>query len=273
MRIKKILIVISLLLVCFLIPSNDLIAQGKFEIGFHYSRWSIDILRGFIETGLSEAMEPTLRDDFLSEIRNNHPELDWVSYSHNVSFDSSGDNFGVEVRWYPGGQYGSFSIGLSVEKTTMEISIPDLSSSMDLDDGSTFSANSKANFVIDPISFHLSFRWDVSPYSRIHPYFTLGVGAATGTALEEAEFTYEYNGVLNFEGDDEPYSGGDTKTLQELKEELEEEEEEDFFLPGFIPFIQINLGLKAVLTENLHMLVDAGIWNGFLIRGGIALRF
>ena len=48
---------------------------------------------------------------------------------------------------------------------------------------------------------------------------------------------------------------------------------EDFFLPGFIPFIQINLGLKAEITDNLHLLVDAGIWNGFLLRGGIAFRF
>jgi hypothetical protein len=62
------------------------------------------------------------------------------------------------------------------------------------------------------------------------------------------------------------------KTLiKELKDEMEAEGEE-FFLPGFVPFVQLNLGLKAVLTPNVHLLVDAGIWNGFLIRGGVSIR-
>jgi hypothetical protein len=39
-----------------------------------------------------------------------------------------------------------------------------------------------------------------------------------------------------------------------------------------VPFVQLNLGLKAVITPNVSLLVDAGIWNGFLIRGGVAFR-
>ena len=272
MRINKFMMIIPVMFLSLFLPQNELKAQGKIEFGFHYSRWSVDILRGVIEDGLSEAMESTFRDEFLEKIQIDHPELNYISYNQNVSFDSTGNNFGFEFRWYPGGQYGSFSLGLSVEKTTMRVSIPDLSASLELDDGSSFQASSSAEFLIDPISFHLSFRWDIFPSSRIHPYFTFGVGAATGTALEEAEFTYAYSGQLDFEGEEESYTGGDTKTLKELKEELEEEDE-DFFLPGFIPFIQMNLGLKAAITDNLHLLVDVGIWNGFLIRGGIAFRF
>ena len=62
------------------------------------------------------------------------------------------------------------------------------------------------------------------------------------------------------------------KTLKEWKDELEGKEE-DLFIPGFIPFIQLNVGLKGEVTDNIHLLVDAGIWNGFLLRGGIAFRF
>jgi hypothetical protein len=39
-----------------------------------------------------------------------------------------------------------------------------------------------------------------------------------------------------------------------------------------LPFIQLNLGLKAKVTPNIHLMVDAGIWNGFIIRGGLAIR-
>jgi hypothetical protein len=51
-----------------------------------------------------------------------------------------------------------------------------------------------------------------------------------------------------------------------------EAEGDEFFLPGLVPFVQLNLGLKAILTPNFHLLVDAGVWNGFLIRSGLSIR-
>jgi len=247
--------------------------QGKFEFGFHYSRWSLNIIKGFVEDALGESMESTFRDDFLADIQEDYPGLTEDNYEQDVSFDSSGSNFGFEARWYPAGRHGSFSLGLSVEKTSMEISIPELSAQMDMDDGSYYEADANASFIINPLSFHLSFRWDIIPSSPIHPYITFGLGAATGTALDEAEFSYAYSGTYYIEGgDSESFEDSETKTLKELKEEMEDDGE-DFFLPGFIPFIQINLGLKAEITDNLHLLVDAGIWDGFLLRGGIAFRF
>lgn len=47
--------------------------QGRFELGFHY------------------------------------PTLEELSYSQDVTFDSSGDNYGSGVRWYPGGVNGSLA--------------------------------------------------------------------------------------------------------------------------------------------------------------------
>lgn len=252
-------------------------AQGHFEFGFHYSRWSINLLRSFIEGGLSDALETDLKESMLSDIQADYPNLVETAYSQEVAFDSSGDNFGFEVRWYPGGSNGSFSLGLSIEKTTMKIAVPEISASLSLHDAISleeghFAASSGGEFLIKPLSFHLSLRWDIIPSSVVHPYITFGLGAATGTALEEARVTYSYSGDLTLPGQSpEHYEDSVSKTLNQLKEELEQEGE-DFFLPGFIPFIQLNLGLKAKLSQNIYLLVDAGIWNGFLLRGGVSVR-
>jgi hypothetical protein len=251
--------------------------QGRWEFGFHYSRWSIDLLRGVIEGEISEALETELRDEILAEIQGDYPRLEDIDYSQSVDFDSSGDNFGFEARWYPGGLGGSFSLGLSVEKTSMKVSLPAITAAMGLRDQLTsqtgdFQAAAGGEFLLKPLSFHLSFRWDIVPSSVVHPYITIGFGAATGTALEEALVTYEYAGELSVPGyPSKEYSDSVSKSLSQLKDELEEEGE-DFLLPGFVPFFQLNLGLKAMITPNVHLLVDAGVWNGFLLRGGIAFR-
>jgi hypothetical protein len=267
--------VFVLLLVCLVAPAAR--AQGRWEFGFHYSRWSVDLLRGVIEGEISEAMETELRDEILAEIQSDYPRLEDTDYSQSVDFDSSGDNFGFEARWYPGGLGGSFSLGLSVEKTSMKVSLPSITAAMGLRDQLTsqtgdFQAAAGGEFLLKPLSFHLSFRWDILPSSVVHPYITLGFGAATGTALEEAVVTYEYAGDLSVPGyPSKEYSDSVNKSLSQLKDELEEEGE-DFFLPGFIPFFQLNAGLKAMITPNVHLLVDVGVWNGFLLRGGIAFR-
>ena len=273
MKILKMAKIFPAFLLVFVFFPPNLSAQGHFEFGFHYGSWSIDILRSVIEEGISDALETDLKDQILEDIQVDNPELQERSYSQDVSFDSSGDNFGFEIRWYPGGHNGSFSLGLSVEKTTMEVSLPEISSSLELTDDTTFQGTGSGKFLIKPLSFHLSFRWDIKPSWKVRPYITFGFGAATGTALEEAEVSYSYEGDLSIPGEaPKHYEDEESKSLKELKDELEEEGEE-FFLPSFFPFIQLNLGIKGKLTKNLHILVDAGIWDGFLIRGGIAFRF
>ncbi len=260
----------SLFLLSF--PALPLLAQGNFEFSFHYSRWSIDLLKGFIEEGISEALENEFKDRFLEDIKEEHPELEEVSYSQEVSFDSSGDNYGLEIRWYPGGIEGAFSLGISVEKTTMKLSLKEVSSSLELSEGSGFWANANGELMLKPLSFHLSFRWDILPSSRLTPYITLGLGAATGSVFEKGEVSYSYSGTLEIPGEEpEEYQDSQKKTIKQIIDELEEEEEE-FFLPGFLPFLQLNLGIKGKITENIHLLIDAGVWDGFLIRGSIAFR-
>jgi hypothetical protein len=272
----SIILVFGIVLVGMALPAQSQ-TKGHWEFGFHYSRWSVNLLRSTIEQGLSDALETDLKDQILEDIQADYPYLMEKNYSQTVQFDSGGDNYGFEVRYYPSGEKGSFSIGLSVEKTTMRVSLPEVSTQLSLTDGFTpqdaqFSASSEADFLFKPWSFHLSLRWDIFPSSVVHPYITLGLGAATASALGEAEVSYSYSGELAVPGEgSELYSKSVKKSVEELKDEMEAEGEE-FFLPGFVPFVQLNLGLKAVLTPNVHLLVDAGIWNGFLIRGGVSIR-
>jgi hypothetical protein len=272
----SIILVFGLVFLGLALPAQSQ-TKGRWGFGFHYSRWSINLLRSAIEGGLSDALETDLKDQILEDIQADYPYLMEKDYNQGVKFDSGGDNYGFEVRYYPGGEKGSFSIGLSVEKTTMRVSLPEVSAEMTLTDGVTpqdahFSATSQGEFLFKPWSFHLSLRWDIFPSSVVHPYITLGLGAAAGSALEKAEVSYSYHGELSVPGaGSEQYSDSVSKSMKEIKDEMEAEGE-DFFLPGFFPFVQLNLGLKAVITPNIHLLVDAGVWNGFLIRGGVSFR-
>ncbi|OQX55969.1 MAG: hypothetical protein B5M54_00710 [Candidatus Aminicenantes bacterium 4484_214] len=264
----------------FLIGSTfvfSLQAQGHIEFGFHYGTWNINLLKGMIEEGLSEALESDLKDEFLADIQEDYPTFREKYYDQSVSFDSGGHSFGLELRWYPGGENGSFSLGLGIEKTKMEVRIPTVSARLDVEDELTsevgrFEGQASGRFLTEPFSFHLTFRWDILPSSVVHPYLTFGVGMAGGTAIEEAQVDYSYQGTLQVPGEpDETYSGAESESLKDIKDEMEQEGDE-FFLPGFFPFVQLNLGLKAKIMPNIHALVDVGVFNGFLLKGGLAIR-
>ena len=255
-------------------------ATGQFEFNAHYGKWSLNLLKSLIENSLNDVLESDIKKRFLEKIQEDHPSLTEKSYSQEVNFDSGGDNYGFELRWYPGGEKGSFSLGLGVEKTSMKISFPKISGSLDLQDTSApvpgqagFKAEASSEFRINPLSLHLSFRWDILPSSKVHPYLTLGVGAATGTSLDQATVMYSYTGDLTIPGQaSQHYEDSINKTLKEIKDEMEADGE-DFPFPPFVPFFQLNLGLKGMITNNLHLMIDAGIWDGFLLRGGLSLRF
>lgn len=277
MTIRKIAKILPVFLFLSLIFVQYLPAKGHWEFGFHYSQWSIDILRPMIEEGISDSLETELKEKILEDIQEDYPELREEIYNQSVRFDSGGNNYGFEIRWYPAGQQGSFSLGLSLEKTTMRVSLPEVSADLSVKNSITqeisdFEGNASGEFLLKPLSFHLSFRWDIIPSSKIRPYITFGLGAATGTALDNGELSYSYTGDLNVEGEEpEHYESTEKKTIKQLKDELEEEGEE-FFVPGFLPFIQFSFGIKGAISDNVYVLVDAGIWDGFLIRGGIAFR-
>jgi hypothetical protein len=258
------------LILVYLVIVPNLFADGHFELGFHYGTWNLNLLGDTIESGLSDVVESAFMDAILEEIQEDYPGLQDPVYNQTVEFDSGGNNYGFEIRWYPGGYDGSFSLGFSIEKTKMEITMTEVEMDMVFEDGSTFLGVAAADTILNPLTFHMSVRWDILPKAPVHPYITLGVGAAAFSSIQDDVVTYTWSGELDIVGGPtETYEDTGAKTFEEIKEDLEEEEE---FPISFLPFIQLNLGLKGKITQNIHVMVDAGIWDGFIIRGGIAIR-
>jgi len=271
MTTRRLVSVLALSLLLVTAPS--LMAQGHFEFGGHYGRWSLNLLGNLAKDALDDATKDEIQDRILSDIQDSYPGLNLTSYDQTLDFNSSGDDFGLGFRFYPGGQRGSFSLGVSVEKSTFKV-LPSVTSLMQLQDSetmatATFNGVADASAIIKAMSFLLTFRWDIFPSAIVHPYITFGGGISTAKALDDSTLSYSYSGQLSGSAiPTETVEGSDTKTLRELKDEAET----DFKLPNFLPFIQLNLGLKARLTKNIHLLVDAGIFDGFMISGGLAIR-
>jgi len=267
------------LIVSFLLTwAPALMAQGgHFEFSGHYGRWSLNLLGHTAEKLINDAIDTELQDRILESIQEDYPNLALTAYDQALSFDSSGDDFGAGFRWYPGGHHGSFSLGVSVEKSTFKV-LPTATAHMELQDTGTletavFDGAAEANAVIKAMSFLLTVRWDLFPRSVIHPYLTFGGGISTSKALDDSSVAYTYSGQLTGGSiPAETVEGSETKTLRQLRDEALADDENDVPIPNFIPFIQLNLGLKARLTKSIHLFVDAGVFNGFMASGGIALR-
>lgn len=253
--------------------------EGKFEFGFHYGYWTLDLfgIGGLIEENLEETLEESFKEDILDEIREDRPEVVERSYSQSIDFSSGGNNFGFEARWYPGGKRGSFSLGLSVEKTSIEMSLDEATVTLVVDDQATneegtFSGRAdEMSLKINAWAGLLSFRWDIKPSWQVCPYITVGLGLAGRSALEEATVDYALRGESSFPDDVQQEEIIESKTLKEMAEEDEEEGEADF--PLVLPFFQLHVGVKYEIIERLYALADFGIWDGFLFRGSVAYRF
>ncbi|MBM3293367.1 MAG: hypothetical protein FJY82_02455 [Candidatus Aminicenantes bacterium] len=285
MKHKKSLVVLAAAAVLFSASGPPAAAKGKIEFGFHYGGWTLNVLRGLIE-GIAEDFAENLKDDMFKNLRDEYPDRDIRerNFRNDVRFDSGGSNFGFEIRWYPAGQDGSFSLGLAVEKSKFRIGPLNVDTAITFEDAETyetaeFEGTGWSQVTSEPLAAVLSFRWDIFPRGRVHPYFTIGFGLAGGPALDKTVVEYNFRGTAVFPDEaPETVQESGRKTLLELKEESlrppeeGEEKDEPFEYPNIFPFVQLHFGLKAKLTPNIHLLVDAGIFNGFILRGGIAIR-
>lgn len=276
MRTNRLALVLTVSLLLAWAPA--LKAQGgHFEFSGHYGRWSLNLLGTTAEKLINDAIDTELQDRILESIQEDYPNLALTAYDQAISFDSSGDDFGASFRWYPKGHRGSFSLGISVEKSTFKV-LPTATAHMDLQDTGTlqtaiFAGAADARAVIKATSFLLTFRWDIIPRAVVHPYITFGGGISTSKALDDSSVAYSYSGQLS--GGSIPtqtVEGSETKTLRELRDEALADEENNVPIPNFIPFVQLNLGLKVRLMKSVHLFVDAGVFNGFMASGGVAIR-
>lgn len=235
---------------------------GKFEIEFHYGYWTLDLAKGIFEADLTQELTNEIADEINIEISESGHDIVKLSHDHNLVFGSSGSVYGFELRFYPGGRYSSFSIGVSIEKTHMKATVEG-PVNVQFDDGSYAEMDAMAVVELNPLFTNLSFRWDFKPDWVVTPYFVLGLGVA---ALN-GEVSYQYDGTYYWAGGTEMHEDEDKRDIKEA------EEDTDFNLPNILPLLQINLGIRAEVIPHLHLRAEAGIWDGFIFRVGLAYKF
>jgi len=257
---KRTIVIFISILIVFLF-SQLALAKKNWHIGAHYGIWTLSPVKSMIEDAIGDMLESEFQElieEYLEII-----DPDW-EYTQDIDFGSDGNNLAFEVRFYPAGEDGSFSIGLAVEKSELELTL-DGSIRYELVDDSYAQGSANTKLLLEPTSYLLSLRWDIKASSRLHPYIGFGVGIGS------------LNGVLTYDDVSvEAYDASTATTVtvtyppgqMDLADLLE-----DAGYPTIpLPILQLNLGLNFEITNNLHLLLDAGIWDGFLVRGGVSLR-
>lgn len=235
---------------------------GKLEIEVHYGYWTLNVFKGLFEEDLTQELSDEIAEEIGITIIESGYDVARTSHDHDLLFDSSGSVYGLELRFYPGGRYSSFSLGVSVEKTRMK-AIVEGPVTVQFDDGSFAEMDAVGTVDLDPLFTNLSFRWDFKPNWRVTPYFVFGLGVA---ALN-GEVSYNYRGTYYWWGGSEIHEDEDTRPIKEA------EEDSDVNLPNILPLLQINLGIRGEIIPHLHLRAEAGIWDGLIIRAGLAYKF
>jgi hypothetical protein len=78
---------------------------------------------------------------------------------------------------------------------------------------------------------------------------------------------YSYTGIYKFYGYQESIRDSQDKSFKEWQQE----EGSHIHLEKII-LLQACFGLRLELFRGLSFLLEAGLWDGFLVRGGLAFR-
>jgi len=241
---KKLMIIFFLVVFPCLILGN-----GEWEVGVHYSSWSINLAKPYIEEAIADSFD------------------NFDSSKGSILFDSAGSNYGIGVRYYPGGKYASFSLGISYERNNFKGTL-----NGNYTDSDKYHNKAEINavgiFDFSPHSFNLSFRWDIVPNYRIHPFFSIGFGIG------------KLDGFVNLQATTKTYIGGtvitdketEEKTLEDLIAIYEKEQGESFPVE-FFPIVYVSLGMKGEITDNIYLLCEVAAYDGLSFRGGLAFKF
>ncbi|MBN1224685.1 MAG: hypothetical protein JXB23_15670 [Candidatus Aminicenantes bacterium] len=234
----------------------------KFEIGIHYGPWTLKPLSNLFEDDLLNEIGQEIRNKIRDELTDKYPTLVESSYEDALQFGTSGSNFGLEIRYYPEGKLGSFSIGFSLERTSIKIKA-DGNVRQNYANGTFAEVEASGFITTNPLTTNLSFRWDTNPRWRVSPYFVIGFGLAALVG----KAGYEYLGTYTWAGPNEEIGESDEKSIKEWEEDI------DTNLPSIFYLFQLQLGVRARILPNVSINAEAGIWDGFVFRIGAFYRF
>ncbi|MDH4196148.1 MAG: tetratricopeptide repeat protein [Candidatus Aminicenantes bacterium] len=236
--------------------------DGKFELEFHYGSWGVNLVKGLFEESVTDGLADRLRDEVTREVEKQGVQVTYTSSENTLGLNSEGHNFGFGLRVYPGGRNGSFSVGLSVEKTRLVLALKGGLKNTFVG-GSYATVDADASIETSPWTTHMSFRWEFIPQRRISPFFNFGVGVGSLGGRVKYHFVGEYLGGLQDrhleDSDDLDFDGVEQKW--------------DVTIPNYVPFLHLGLGVRGRIVSGLSANVEAALWNGLVLRGGVAYRF
>lgn len=237
--------------------------SGKLQIGIHYGPWTLKPFSNYFEDDLLKEISKEIRERVNNAIFGSIPWGGLVTdYDDELVFGTSGHNIGFEIRFYPKGPEGSFSLGFSVERTKIKIKAEGPINQHYVQ-GASSTVEGLGYITTDPLTMNLSFRWDTSPSWRVSPYFVVGFGLATLLG----EVGYEWTGSYQYQNVILPADGSDILTLQEVEWEISEN------IPNIFYLFQLNVGVRARITPNFYMNGEFGFWNGMVFRAGVSYGF
>jgi len=239
---------------------------GHFEVAAYGSSWSVNVIKGLFESSVVDKFSTEIRRVVSNDLRDKYGYYYLIpnpaNYESNLAFNSTGPNYGLDIRFYSKGWGGSFSLGLSFEQTRMKLAIQGTVKQY-YQDSSYAEATVEGSATANIFSTNLSFRWEILPDSRVSPFFILGFGWAPFSA----DITETYNGTFYRGGEQRAIDGTTVKSLKDIASE------NDFDLPDAIVIVHVGLGLKVEIITGLSVSAEAGLWDGFLLRFGAAYRF
>ena len=236
--------------------------DGKVELEFHYGSWSVDLVKGLFEESITDGLADRLRDEVTREVEKQGVKVTYTSSENTLGLDTEGHNFGFGLRVYPGGRNGSFSVGLSLEKTRLVLALKGGLKNTFVG-GSYATVDADASIETSPWTTHMSFRWEFLPRRRVSPFFNFGLGVGALGGRVTYHFVGDYLGGLEDrhleDSDDLDFDGVEQKW--------------DVTIPNYVPFVHLGLGVRGRIIAGLSANVEAALWNGLVLRAGVAYRF
>jgi hypothetical protein len=246
------------------IPQSSFLSEleGKIEVEFHYGSWGVGPVRKLIEDSGGDALGERIRDEVTKVVRGLGAPAVLKSYANTLALTAEGDNPGFALRFYPLGRDGVFSVGVAYEKTSLTFGFKGEVKNIYVD-GTTATVNGEASASTAPWTAHMDFRWDFMGEARVSPFFVLGLGVGAF----DGSVRYAFTGLY-----ETPYGSRSVEVEEDLTFK-EAAEKWDVSIPSYIPFLHLGGGLRVRIVAGLSLSAEAAIWNGFLLRGGVAYRF
>jgi tetratricopeptide (TPR) repeat protein len=235
---------------------------GHWEIGVHYSGWSFDFIKSIFEDAITEKIGEQIQNEIVKKSGTIQAGLVKLQYAQNLSINSQGDNYGLELRYYSKGRAGTFSLGLAFEKTNIKLLLKGRAR-QDFTNGGSAEVDTDATLEARPFSTHVNFRLDFGADVRVTPYIVFGAGLAP----LDGTFSCTYNGTYKSGDIQEIIKDEKIQTFEELSEDI------DFKIPDTLIIVQLIFGVKAELYKGLYLAGEVGVWDGVILRGGLAYRF